>query len=109
MKGALALDVFGPSDYLACVNRILLALVALLTGLAANTVPAQARMAATGTEIGALHNTAAVLRCAEVVVAARRSSAPQISVAAPLATGPASGYSPVSVPSVQLQADRAHE
>ena len=92
------------------MNRILLALVALLTGLAANTAPAQARMAAAaGTEIGALHNPAAVLRCAEVVVASRRSSAPQVSIATPWVAELAADYPRVAVPSVQLQADRAHE
>ena len=91
------------------VNRFLLALVALLTGLAANAAPAQARLAgAERTEIGALQNPAAVLRCGVAVVSARARSAPQNAPTVPLAEVSAA-YPVPRVASVQLQADRAHE
>ena len=107
---AALLDVCLRNAYFARVNRFLLALVAMLTGLSLSGTPAQARIAAGGgTEIGAQQHSGAILSYSVHKVAARfaavavtRDHVDPKPLVRPVYHAPFTA-------SVGLKADRAHE
>ena len=93
----------------SAMNRIFLAILALFAGIAAQVVPAEARMRGT-TEIGSVVTQRAAVRAAAVVeVAAVHAAAPQaLRRDAPIPLRRAAGTA-VVVPTVRLGPDRALE
>ncbi len=90
------------------MNRIVLAILALFAGIAAQVSPAEARVRGE-TEIGATLVQRAVLRTAAAVPAAAFRAEPR---AETRAVEPARHQRPLGrifAPSVLLRADRAHE
>ena len=91
------------------VTRLLLAVVAFLTGLAVQSAPAEARVCGlSGTQVGAPESPAAALRAAtqrqRTGFPAVRGEAPALDLGCRPPTLPA-----VQAPSVRLRADRARE
>ncbi len=107
----MAVDVALRCPYIPAttMQRILLAFLALI-GVIAQTAPAQAAMCRAGTEIGAV--TVARAPSNALAVPSAKAILPDTRTAArtsPCLDLPASKRPPVYIPSVQLQADRAHE
>ncbi len=89
-------------------NRLFLTLLALLTGLAAQVAPVQARVTGRPAEVGAVANAEVAQRhaAAAVVLMARMRTEEREAREVPLSADPAKAW---TVPAVRIGADRARE
>lgn len=90
------------------MNRIVLAILALFAGLAAQVAPAEARLCGQ-TEINATMGIRASARVVAVAAAAPFRAEPQPEVAAPRPSFDSLPLAAVAAPTVRLRSDRARE
>lgn len=90
------------------MNRIVLALLALFAGIAAQVTPAEARVRGQA-EVGAvLAQRSAVRTAASVRIQVAMRAETRIPEEEPAAETPRA-FAPLVVPAIRLRADRAHE
>lgn len=92
----------------AAMNRIVLAILALFAGLAAQVAPAEARLCGR-TEINATLGTVNSARVAAVAAAAPFRARPQPQVAAPRPCREAMPMAALAAPTIRLGSDRARQ
>lgn len=90
------------------MNRIVLAILALFAGLAAQVAPAEARICGK-VEIGATLGNTTSARVVAVAAAAPFRAAPQPQFGAPRPALEALPQPALAAPSIRLKADRARE
>lgn len=103
------LDVKHRAHYMhATMNRIVLAILALFAGFAAQVTPAEARLHG-GIEVGAVLGAGPSARVAAVAAAAPFRAPPEPVFAAPRPALDALPLPAIAAPSVRLGPDRARE